>query len=228
MSIPKTGNVSLVAVRNDLGLSGSFSMNSRAAKQKLNWDDSSRSLTQYRANCLGMQLQSGGMTLSTYSVATSNAAYGGSIVGEPSGANSQTKYPDLPRQTEYMVLESRRNGNADSWSENRHQAIVAPSGGASSTNILIELFGKTKTGNQYQYCQIAVIESSSGFLSGTQNTLLTRKVDLMNWGKFTNFSLYVSKDRPYVSVIIYSISKSGAQTGVVMTNYYTALSVKLR
>ena len=216
--IPLTGNVSLVAVRNDVGKAGSFAMSSRAAKDKLCWDDSPRALTQYRGNAMGLQFESGGATLNTYEK-SSLGSYYGSQIGEPSGANSQNQFPDEPRQSQYLELRSKRQGNSDTWSENRHHAIVTY-----GAEIQVSMYFKAE-GTQFSYMRLAIIANSTGFLSGAQTLLEDKRPTTMGWRKHTSRRLVVPANKPYISVILYSISTAQENDYNFRVQQYTSLKL---
>jgi hypothetical protein len=215
MAIPKTGNVSLVAVRDDVGATGSFSMNSREAIDKLNWDSSDRSLTQYRANVLGNQYMAGEETLSTYKKATFRTSYNGREVGEPSPANSLNVWPDEPRHTHYYELESKPVNSGDCWSENRHQGVLFGGG-----NVRVEAYTRQTGDGRFLFEKISLVASSSGFLQGTQDILLDYRVSPLNWNLYRSAVLTVPSSKPYLSLIFYALAlDGGASTGSRWHNY---------
>jgi hypothetical protein len=218
--IPKNGNVSLLAVRDDVGKAGSFSMSSREAKNKLNWDDSNRSLTQYRGNALGLQFRSGGPTLNTYQPYSFGNSYFGSQIGEPLGANSQTQFPSEPRQLDYLQLQSKRSGNSDSWSENRHQAVVH--GGALVT---VSMYYKAE-GSTFSYCRLALLANSTGFLQGSQQIIIDTRPTTGSWRKYTSRQVSIPASHPYVSLILYSISTAQENNYNFRTQQYTSLKLQ--
>ena len=219
--IPKYGDVSLVAVRDDVGVTGSFSMNSREAKNKLNWDDSARALTQYKGNALGLQFLVGGRTLRTHERGVFGDIYNGSEIGEPSGANSQDFFPDEPRQSQYLELRSKRAGNSDSWSENRHQAVFHGGGSVSAS-----MYYKADGDGVYSYFRLALLANSLGFLSGEQQIILDERPAVGNWRKYTSRRVDIPASLPYLTLILYSITSSQAPANSSRTQQYTSLKLQ--
>ena len=223
MAIPKTGDVSLVAVRDDVGVTGPFSMSSREAIEKLNWDSSDRSLTQYRANVLGNQYMAGEATLSTYQKSSFRTGYAGSELGEPSGGNSLNVWPDEPRHTHYYQLTSTPARDGDSWSENRHHGVLFGGG-----SVRVEAYTKQQGDGRVLWEKISLVASSDGFLQGAQDVLLDYRVTPLNWHLYRSFSpITVPASRPYLSLIFYALAKDGSWGTSSRTHYYAGPRVYL-
>ena len=225
MAIPKTGDVSLIAVRDDVGETGTFSMNSRAARDKLNWDSSERALTQYRGNILGCQTElelSNKDTLYTYQNGSFGTSYKGSEIGEPADADSQNVWPNEPRHTQYFQLEGSSISSSDTWSEHRHIGYF-PGGG----KLKWEVYAKgTGTGN-WGFIQFTVVGNRDGFLSGPQ-VLLDTKTDASGaWRKTLGFNLNVNENRSYITIIIYCINKAGGPSGDRLIQQYTGVRAEI-
>lgn len=207
MAIPKTGDVSLLAVRDDVGVTGPFSMNSREAIDKLNWDSSKRSLTQYRGNVLGNQYLAGEATLSTYQKATRRTSYRGSEIGEPSDADSQKTWPDEPRHTQYYRLESRPVSTGDCWSENRHHGVLVGGG-----DVIVEAYVKAQGDGTFHQMKISLVASMDGFLEGPQTVVLDFYMINGAYKRYRSNVMTVPSSHPYLSMIVYGIAKAGAST----------------
>jgi hypothetical protein len=222
MAIPKTGNVSLVAVRDDVGATGSFSMNRREAIDKLNWDSSDRSLTQYRGNVLGNQYMAGGATLSTYQKSSFRTSYAGSEIGEPSPANSLNVWPEEPRHTHYYSITSNPANSGDCWSENRHHGVLFGGG-----NVKVEFYTRQQGDGRFLWEKISLVACSDGFLQGNQNILLDFRITRLNWNLYKSGVLTVPSSKPYLSLIVYALALDGGQGYPGRTHYYTGPRVYL-
>lgn len=225
MAIPRVGDVSLLAVRDDVGKTGSFSMNSREATDKLNWDSSARSLTQYRGNVLGCQYLLGTKTLSTYQKGTYNTSYKGSEIAEPVSANSQDVWPDEPRHTQYFQLEgtSGSSSSGDRWSENRHFGIL-PGGGKVDWQVYLKGEG---SGN-WSFAKVALVGNRDGFLTGPQTVISEVEESTGTWRTKQGFNLNVSDKREYLTLIVYCVNRAGGSTSINRVQQYAGIRLTVR
>ena len=219
--IPLSGDTSLIAVRDDLDLTGSFTMNSRAGKDKIRWDDSEKNLKKYAGNVLGLQYQiSNSANRNTtqrevYIAGSANAT----VANCDYSGSTKEWFPDLPEGTKMITLYSQKVGVGDSGSESRSHGIITRSG-AYRCSYWSKANGGVSSGN---YMQFSIVASSAGFLQGSSQVIF-ETVPTNFWRK-SETVVQLSTARPYISCIFYALSKSYA-TNQGETQRYGMLSLE--
>lgn len=196
MSISKS-QVSLSALRTDLSMSANGGTQDRRIWNK----DGQRmsgdiSLVDYKGNLLGGQLQITGSA----NQAPTNRGYGYTGFWPANGGAPFIDGGDI-------ITSSQMRGfdGTDRSSEYRISGLCQHSGTYRLTGSVD--FARS---NSYavQFWQVAVVESSTGYMSGSiQNTVLVFSDRRGVNNLFYNISL--STSRPYVTLILYSITKQG-------------------
>lgn len=221
--IPKTGNVSLVAVRDDLDLTGNFSLRaSREAKDKLTWDTTTDiSLLSFRGNVLGEQYKNGGSQRSSFQEALYNGGQGSATI-ETKSTSSQSSFPDKPSTTQVIYIKSVPSIYAeDKGREVRHSGFITEGG---SYRLRCHV-ARMNSSRAMQYSKIAVVQHSAGWFSGASNVAHDD-----SWGYGANYIKYektinLQAGKPYVSVIVYAICPANSDAYSFGECYYTALQL---
>ena len=229
--IPLTGNVNLLAVRDDLDLTGNFSLRTNVpGKNKATWDSTTDlSLNGYRGNVLGQQydIDRGGVRV-RHKVEKEWTNHNGSVGKvevqnmDPS-VDSRVEFPDNPRATQCFYLYVKRDTYTDDLtSEARHFGYITESG---DYKVQCYVNKKNGTGGAEPYSKIAVIQNKSGYLSGA----LTRPLDHKwgggdRWQKYEN-TVTLDVAKPYVTVIVYIVTSGRGTPLRDGYTYYTALQL---
>jgi len=215
--------VSLVAVRDDLDLTGNFSLRTdRAAKDKLTWDDTTDiSLLSFRGNVLGEQYKNGGPRRSGFVTATLNGGQGSESI-ETKDTNSKSSFPEKPSTTKVIHIQSLPSNLAqDKGREVRHSGLITTGG---SYRLRCHV-ARMNNNSMLQYSKIAVVQHKDGWFSGASSLKHNDE-----WGHGTTYIKYektITLDAayPYVSVIVYAICPANSDLFSKAECYYTALQL---
>jgi hypothetical protein len=227
-----SGNVSLLAVRDDLDLTGNFSLRTNAAgKHKATWDDTTDlRLTEYRSNVLGQQYDKKTQTdeRSRNQFEQGNFNHNGSIgVAEvrdiDPAADSTTVFPDKPRATKNLYLRCNKAQYIDDVAtEGRHFGFITEGGSYKVQCFVNKVIAGT---GAEPYSKISIVQYRTGYMSG----LATVKLDDA-WGRGDRWVKYektvtLDADKPYVAVIVYAISRGQSTSLRNAECYYTAIQL---
>jgi hypothetical protein len=204
-----SGDVSLLAVRNDLDLAGDFSLRTNAAgKNKATWDDTTDlRLSEYRKNVLGQQeIKSNSNTRANWRGVGGTGS--SSVIDVTNTPDSQIRFPNKPSATK--MIYGRNIGSefaSDTFSEMRHFGRHA--GGNHKLSVHVQ---RLNNNSGLHYSKISVVCNSANYLSGAQTIAHDDR-----WGYGTSWLGYektinLPADKPYVTVIIYTISPANSDS----------------
>jgi hypothetical protein len=221
-----SGNVSLLAVRDDLDLTGNFSLrNDSRGRNKATWDATTDlSLLEYRNNVMGMQeIQRGQFDNKNRGIFQQAFFLSGIGTAEVVNAvsDSQLSFPDKPRATK--MIKGRNQGlptAADNGTEMRHFGQHA--GGQHRLRAHV---CRKNNNSTLHYSKIAVVCNSAGYLSGAESKVLNDE-----WGYGSTWIKYektvnLPADKPFVTVIVYCISPANSDIFSQCEVEYTALQL---
>ena len=207
-----SGSVSMVAVRDDLDLTGSNSFfNERAFRDKAcNWDGPI-TLLEFRNNVLGQQNEQGGANRHQFWPSAFNSGFTGGVAD----------WPDDTSKKCIRLIQTRPSSAQDAWSEARCQGIITESG-------QYQLTGKTNCrGNTSSglYGKLAVISASAGYMAGATTTHVNREPVAAGSRDYTSPVFTLSTAQPYISVIFYAVAKGYAQYGASEEHFFQGMKL---
>lgn len=218
-----TGNVSLLAVRDDLDQTGNFSLrNNSRGRNKATWDKTTDlSLLEYRNNVLGMQeIQSSSASRGVFQQALFLSGIGRATVVN-AVSDSRLSFPDKPSAEKMIFGENQGLTIAsDNGTEMRH--FGKHTGGQHRLRVHV---CRKNNNSGLHYSKIAVVCNDSFWMSGAETIALDDK-----WGYGSSWIKYektvnLPAGRPFVTVIIYCISPANSNLFVKCEVQYTALQL---
>jgi hypothetical protein len=202
--MPSSGNFTLIQLRDDFDAGGTWDLRHPRGMDRIKKFSGNISMNDFRGKVVGTSRDIAGL---------GNGNATGTLRHKTYPVNNGAYLPSVYNIGTDMAIKGgmSNGGYGDIWIEARNHGTISESG----TYILSVVTSRVESsGHLGSQCQIAVVSSSNGFMSGTTN------IDFSSFG-LGNFNqpIGLTTARPYITIIGYQITKDYGQSEYKTTTY---------